>query len=123
MPDSDKSDKKKWLPRKYQTPEEMSEKIDDYFDSVYENTDITITGLVLYLGFASRQSFYDYEKKKGFEHLIKYTRTRIENAYEQALRRNGRAGDIFALKNFGWKDRQEHEMSGGLEIKVEVEDV
>ena len=115
---------KPWEPRKYKTPEELSDKIDEYFKTeVTVETDITITGLVLFLGFASRQSFYDYEKKKGYEYIIKKSRSRIENSYEKSLRKDGRSGDIFALKNFGWRDKQEHELSGGLNIKVEVEDV
>lgn len=113
---------KPWEPRKYKTPKELSDKIDEYFDSV-EDIKITITGLVLFLGFASRQSFYDYEKKKGYGYIIKKTRTRIENSYEMSLRKDGRSGDIFALKNFGWTDKHEVEHGGGFNINVEIKDV
>lgn len=62
---------------KYATPEELQAKIVEYFESgrrtrqVYDGRlqlyreipVITISGLALYLGFASRQSLYDYESK------------------------------------------------------------
>jgi hypothetical protein len=67
----------------------------------------TITGLALYLGFASRQSFYDYEKDGEFSYVIKRARLRIETEYEKRLMGNNPAGAIFALKNFGWSDKQE----------------
>jgi hypothetical protein len=61
----------------------------------------------LWLGFESRQSFYDYEKEGEFSYTIKKARLRIEERYEQRLHGNSPAGAIFALKNFGWTDRQE----------------
>ena len=102
---------KPWEPIKYDTPEELNEKIEEYFDSLENEIDITITGLVLYLGFESRQSFYDYEKKEEYSYTIKKARTRIENSYEKYLRKYGRSGDIFALKNFGWKDKTEIDLN------------
>ena len=33
----------------------------------------------------------------------------VENSYEMELRKEGRTGTIFALKNFGWKDKIEYE--------------
>jgi len=64
----------------------------------------TITGLVLYLGYADRVSFYDIEKKENFSYTIKSARTRIEREYEEMIQTANPAGPIFALKNFGWKD-------------------
>lgn len=81
----------------------------------------TITGLAYYLGFNSRQSFYDYEKDGDFSYTIKRARLRIENEYEKALHHQSPTGAIFALKNFGWTDKQEidqkTEHSGGIEIR------
>lgn len=44
---------------------------------------------------------------------------RIENAYEKRLINRGNGGDIFALKQFGWKDRQEQavEVSGNMSLE------
>lgn len=67
----------------------------------------TITGLTYYLGFESRQSFYDYEKKSEFTYAIKRARLFIEIEYEEQLTLGNTVGAIFALKNMGWKDKVE----------------
>lgn len=96
-------------PRIIETPEEMEERVEAYFDFVKAKKEPpTITGLALFLGFASRQSFYDYEtKKEGFAYTIKRARSRIEECYEKALHSRNPIGAIFALKNFGWTDKTE----------------
>ncbi len=116
-------------PPKYKTPEEMQEKIDEYFnnlptkvimvgDKERETPIITITGLCYHLGFECRQSFYDYEKREGFSYTIKRARLLIEHDYELELKLgNNNSGNIFALKNFGWKDKQEIESTNTHEFK------
>ena len=94
-------------PPKYQTAAELQKKIDEYFDTLYITTPVTITGLCLFLGFESRQAFYHLENNDKFSYTIKRARTRIENHYEKLLQGNSVAGPIFALKNLGWSDRQE----------------
>lgn len=98
--------------------EELEESIKDYFDSckpIVEDGNIidfgtpTITGLALALGFASRQSIYDYKEKEEFAYTIKKALLRVENGYEKRLSHNGATGAIFALKNMGWKDKVENE--------------
>lgn len=109
----------------FESPQDLQNSIDAYFKEVADSNNglkVTITGLCLHLGFESRQSFYDYEKKPGFTYTIKKARMRIEQAYENNLHGNvgsGVAGSIFALKNMGWSDKQEHEFSG----KVAVEQI
>lgn len=114
----------------YATPEELQEKIDQYFiDGVTTKTVAigkppnnytieievpTITGLAYYLGFESRQSFYDYEEREGFSYTIKRVRLFIEKNYEEMLQSGNTTGAIFALKNFGWKDKQEIEQKTEL---------
>lgn len=86
----------------YKTTQEMGEKIDAYFA---ENENYTITGLALYLGFCSRQSFYDYSKKTEFCYMLKRASLFIQNYYEEKLTCpsvKSVAGAIFALKQFGW---------------------
>jgi hypothetical protein len=102
-------------PPKYKTSEEIQEKIDAYF--VTEEVDgspFTITGLALFLGFESRQSIYDYEKHGEYSYTIKRARLRIENFAEKKLFTSTPAGAIFALKNFGWKDKQEIDLNHGV---------
>ena len=106
----------------FKDPQEIADSIKDYFENgVKVKTVIvgkgdfkkeveievpTITGLCFHLGFASRQSFYDYGKKDAFSYIIKRARLFIEKEYEEMLQINPTAA-IFALKNMGWTDKQE----------------
>ena len=104
-------------PRTWEDPEAFEHEVDEYFMNTQTPT---WTGLALYLGFASRQSLEDYKTKEGFSYPIKKALLRIEEIYEIALFSKNAAGPIFALKNFGWRDRQEidqkTEHSGGIDI-------
>ena len=107
----------------FKTPEDLKQKISDYFNQGMKKRTVligkapnqitieievpTITGLCYYLGFESRQSFYDYEKKQEFSYAIKRARLSIEVEYEEQLQHGNTVGAIFALKNMGWYDRQE----------------
>ena len=110
-------------PPAFETDEELQEEINMYFKSLEyidpeterpRTSPATITGLALALGFCSRQSMYDYEKKEKFTYTIKNARLRVENSYEQHLFGKSAGGAIFGLKNMGWSDKQE------IESKVEV---
>ena len=98
---------------KFKTPEELQAVMEEYFAS---EGHWTITGLCLHCGFESRQSFYDYEKKDEFSYTIKKARMMIEHGYEKALMSDKVTGPIFALKNLGWSDKQDVQMSGGLNL-------
>lgn len=94
-------------PPKYKTAVELQKKIDRYFDYIGETEVITITGLILYCGFCSRQAFYHLENNDKFSYTIKRARLRVSKHYEGLLQGNSVAGPIFALKNLGWSDKQE----------------
>lgn len=107
-------------PPHFESPEDMQKAIEEYFtnppiktvnskDGTIEIPFISITGLCLELGFCSRQSFYDYEKRPNFSYIIKRARTLIENEYELMLKGGNTTGAIFALKQFGWTDKHEVE--------------
>ena len=97
-------------PPKYKTPEELRKKINAYFNSdakirkvligkapnqtVVEIPVPTISGLAYYLGFESRQSFYDYEKDTLFSYTIKRARLFIEVEYEEQLQYGNVTGAI-----------------------------
>ena len=92
-------------PRKWKTREELICDINKYLnETTFEQ--YSITGLALALN-TSKQLLCDYEKREGFDEIIKEAKLIVENSYELSLRKNGRTGDIFALKNFGWKDKSE----------------
>ena len=57
-------------PKIYDNPEELQDAVDLYFEET-SPTEVTITGLALFLGFADRQSLYDYEKNDQFSCIIK----------------------------------------------------
>ena len=115
-------------PPKYKTAIDLQEKIDQYFNSGLKKRIVllgrepnqvpieipvpTITGLAYYLGFDSRQSFYDYEQKEQFSYTIKRARLFIEQEYEEQLHHGNTTGAIFALKNMGWYDKVQQELSG-----------
>jgi len=110
-------------PPMFESPEKLQEKIDEYFKEgvtvkkvvigkAPNNYTIdvevpTISGLAHYIGFESRQSFYDYENKPEFTYTIKKVRLFIEQHYEEMLQTGNTIGAIFALKNFGWNDKQQ----------------
>jgi len=87
----------------FETPEQMQEAVDRYFE---REGGKGICDLACFLGFKSRQSFLDYAAKDEFSDIIKQARLRIEAYYE--TQGNGKtAKDIFALKQLGWKDEQQ----------------
>jgi len=112
-------------PPKYETPEQLQAAIDEYFNTGVKLRKVecgkapnnwvesipvpTITGLCLYLGFESRQSFYDLQSRSEFSYTIKRARTMIECEYEEMLSTGNTGGAIFALKNMGWSDKTETE--------------
>jgi hypothetical protein len=101
-------------PRIYDNVDELDKAIRLYLSK--NKTKLTVTGLALHLGFESRQSFYDYEKDGEFSYTIKKARLTIEAFYEENLLSRNAPGAIFALKNFGWSDKQELEHSGNMAI-------
>lgn len=125
-------------PPVFDNPEDMQEAIDKYFQHVKgefkwvdvidesgkpakvkewirEPEPITITGLCLFLGFESRQSFYDYEKRKEFSYIVKKARLNVEKHYEMSAQfAKSPAFHIFALKNMGWSDKQEIQHTGEM---------
>lgn len=90
----------------------------DYFKQLPEvNEPPTVTGLTLYLGFDTKTTLYDYAKKVEFSNPIKKALTKIEQYHEIATSMGDKCtGNIFILKNFGWKDTNGIELSG--EVKT-----
>lgn len=93
-------------PSKFETAKDMQDAVDAYLK---DNNIPTISGLAYYLGFESRQSFYDYEQREEFSYTIKRCRLFMESHYESRLQGNNPAGSIFWLKNAGWTDKTEVE--------------
>lgn len=125
-------------PPLFDSPDKLQDKINAYFtEGVTKKTVLigkppkqqtieievpTISGLCYFLGFESRQSFYDLQKQSKFSYTIKKARLFIEKHYEEMLQTGNTIGAIFALKNFDWSDRQEvdHKVEGGYKVTLNL---
>ena len=134
--------KKAGQPQKFKTVEELQTAIDEYFDycdnriqNVYSKArdevieiinpaPYTIMGLARALKM-SRQCLLCYEKAKGYEKFydtVKAGKLRVGEDVETRSIEGNAAGPIFNLKNnFGHKDKQEVELSGGLSERTDEE--
>lgn len=127
-------------PAMFQTPEELQAQIDAYFETcvpsfltvggekvkdktgqyIIQYNPPTITNLAFFLGFESRQSFYDYAKRENFSYIIARARTRIEATREKDLCSGVNVdGNKFYLSNLaGWRAEQERKhdinVNGGI---------
>lgn len=103
-------------PLKFESPEALLEKAEGWFSMTPINQQ-TITGLAVYLD-TSRETLMNYEGREEFFDAVKKIKDRIEYSYELTLRTRGSAGDIFGLKNFGWKDKTEVDQNISGELKT-----
>lgn len=86
----------------------------------------TASGLAWHLGFASRQSLHDYKKDPDYAEIVGRAMLFVECGYEQQLADGrGDGGIVFALKNFGWSDKQEldHTSSDGSMSPRSIEEI
>lgn len=111
------------------SPEQLLERAEAYFDSFKDKpaedevfSRPTYTGLILALGFHSRQNLYDYSQREEYAEAIAYVKLMMEQVYELNLHLPNPTGSIFALKNMGWSDKQEHEITGADKGPIEVSD-
>ena len=99
--------KKVGRPLKFKTVEELSEKIEAYFNSNQEV--YTVGDLAVWLD-VDRRTITNYEDKDEFFPTIKRAKGKIEADVEKQalLGKLNPTVSIFNLKNnFNWKDRQE----------------
>lgn len=101
-------------PLKFETPELLQAEVDKYFLNTLKPT---LAGLALSLGI-DRQTLYNYKNRDEFFDIIKKATEMVEAKYEERLIYDGQpTGVIFALKNMGWKDKTETELSGEITTK------
>jgi hypothetical protein len=99
-------------PPKFESVDSLQKQIDVYFAKCDQDDEpYTITGLALALD-TTRQTLINYEEKDEYLDTIKKAKTMVEQYAEKRLFSGTPTGAIFALKNFGWKDKQETELSG-----------
>jgi hypothetical protein len=112
-------------PRIIPSPEEFDRRVDLYIDScAKEGQPILLTGMILALGLYSKDGFYGYAEYPEFADSVKRARMLVEMEYEKRLNlATSATGPIFALKNFGWTDKQEIEHSGDPNNPIKTESV
>lgn len=101
-------------PLKFESVEDLQRQVDLYFETTPKD-EWTITGLAMALD-TYRSVLCDYEKldeRKEYSNTIKKAKLKVENGYEIDLKKSGRSGTIFALKNFDWKDKNETDITTG----------
>jgi len=109
-------------PRKFKTAKAMQMAIDAYFALPGLKS---MGGLTMELGFVDRAALLEYiSRGEEFSKTVKAATHRIAHYYEQqAQEKSNPSFQIFALKNFGWSDRQELEHSGSVDTgprRIEV---
>lgn len=103
---------------RYKTARTLQNKVDEYFKKGVATRDVivtkdektttikqplpTITGMIRYLGYSSRQSFYDLETHPLLGETIKAAKLRIEEAYEEQLYDDDTSRARFMLTAFGF---------------------
>jgi hypothetical protein len=101
-------------PLKFKTPEELEEKINQYFIECESRGEKPfITELAYYLD-TSRETLREYKERPEYVDSIKKALTRCEMALEKNLIEGkiNPTGSIFNLKNnYGWKDRNETDIT------------
>ena len=103
-------------PRKYTKLEDIVRDIETYLNKT-KIEKWTITGLAIALDM-TRSTLIEYVKRNNeLSNAVKKAKAMVEHSYELDLRKRGHAGDIFALKNFNWSDKQEIEHSGSISLK------
>ena len=109
-------------PRIIKSPKQFDQLAEAYFtECVASREPILLTGLILALGLSSRASLDEYESRPEFFNSVKRAKLRVEQEYERRLLSTSPTGAIFALKNFGWKDKSECEHTGRIEHDVNVQ--
>ena len=91
-------------PRKF-TRAKFLEHVQTYFNTT-PRKEWRITGLAIHVD-VSRSTIYQWiTEKREFSDIIKRAVNLIEDKYSENCEKNGKAGDIFILKNMGWSDKQ-----------------
>lgn len=107
-------------PLKFQSVEILDAMIAEYFN-VTPKDEWTWTGLALHLK-TDKETLTSYKDREEFTDSIKNAMLKVENGYEIDLKKHGRTGSIFALKNFNWKDKTETDNKTEQKIFVITED-
>lgn len=99
-------------PLKFKTPEELEEKINEYFSKCEAKGERPFISELAYYLDTTRETLSDYREKDAYSDSIKKAKQRCEIELEKNLIEGkvNPTGTIFNLKNnYGWRDRTEVE--------------
>lgn len=116
---------KRGRPVLYSDPVELERAAEKYFAQCAEDDKLpTVNGLAVALGM-TKMSIGRYRAKPEFADVMEMIYARMGDQWEQRLGGPNAAGAIFWLKNQGWSDRVEQQVSGPsggpVESKIDVE--
>ncbi len=100
-------------PLKFAEPADLQKAVDLYFETKTEK-EWTITGLANWLD-VDRHFLQEYGARKDFSHIIKRALSRVEEKYEKNMQLNNPTGSIFVLKNMGWTDKMQTDITSAGE--------
>jgi hypothetical protein len=132
-----------WRPLKWDSPEQLQDLVDAYFDSCFEEREkvtgrghskkvetvkvqvkpFTICGLALSLDL-TRRGLLNYEDEDSktrapFFPIIKRAKLRCQEYAEQQTFGSTPTGAIFNLKcNYEWQDKTAIELTGGVDVEI-----
>lgn len=126
-------------PLKFNSVEELQQKIDDYFvwcDSQVKGIltergvkiikkPYTMSGLAIHLG-CDRKTLVNYSKNEEYFHAIKAARQRVEGYIEEGMLSGELSAVpcIFNMKNnFGWADKQEIDLKAEVSTEISFDDL
>ena len=105
-------------PLKFKTAEDLQKRIDEYFAWAEDKgLPLSIERLAVFLD-VDRKTVYNYSDKEDFFPTIKKAREYIYafQVEQGMLGKLHPAFTIFLMKNQGYSDRQEHDLSGTIKI-------
>lgn len=107
-------------PRLYNSPDDLYAVGEAYLTQRrIEGKPISVTGLAHALGLSSRASLDAYEARAEYADCVRRLKLACEMYYEDYLTSgNNATGAIFALKNFGWRDRHDIDHGGGINLSL-----
>jgi len=100
--------------RVFKNAEELQIRLDKYKAYLEETgKPPTIAGLAYYTGM-HRSTIYLYEKREEYDSVLVDFRDWVLMNYEEFAIEKGGGGIIFLLKNYGYTDKQEMQLSGSI---------
>lgn len=106
----------------YATDEVLLREIHAYFDWADANgKPLSIARLANWLG-VDRQTIYNYKAREDYGQIIQYAVDYITASMEERCIMDGKPGQIFILKNYGYSDKTEIE-STNTNVTADIHDL